>query len=73
MDFGRKIKYRRQEMKYSAKKVAGKLNINVSTLYRYENNETKNFAAPLLPRLAEVLEISNYEIMDWLTEEVKNG
>lgn len=72
MDFGRRIKYRRQELHKSAEKVAEQIGVNKSTMYRYEKNQIKNFPAQLLIPLAKSLNVSNHEIMDWLAEEDTN-
>lgn len=64
MTTGEKIRTRRKELGMSVDALAAKVGKNRATIYRYENNEIEMPASMLQP-LADALNTSPDELMDW--------
>lgn len=65
MTIGQRIKNRRLELKLSVDEVADKLKKNRATVYRYENDDIKEFPITVLEPLAKVLETTPADLMGW--------
>ena len=64
MTFGENIRARRKELGISVDELAKKVGKNRATIYRYENDEIEMPASMLQP-LANALDTSPDELMDW--------
>src|SRR5690625_3241877 len=65
MNVGERIKSRRKQLKLSVDDVAGKLEKNRATIYRYESSEIENMPLEIIEPLAKVLRVSPAYIMGW--------
>lgn len=54
-EIGNRIKYRRQQLGWSQEQLGNMLNLNKSTIQRYESGEIKKIKIPILHMLAGVL------------------
>ena len=64
MTTGKKIRARRKQLGMSVDDLAAKLGKNRATIYRYENDMIE-MPASLLKPLAEILDTTPGELMDW--------
>lgn len=64
MTTGEKIRTRRKQLGMTVDELASKLNKNRATIYRYENDAIE-MPAGLLKPLADALDTSPDELMDW--------
>ena len=64
MTTGEKIRTRRKQLGMSVDDLAAKLGKNRATIYRYENDMIE-MPASLLKPLAEILDTTPGELMDW--------
>lgn len=70
MGIGERIKLRRKEMKISVDYIAEKLNVDRSTVYRYESQDIEKFPLQIIEPLAEILNVSPAYLMGW--EEIES-
>lgn len=68
LGIGERIKKRRKELKLSADYIALKLNIDRSTVYRYESNEISKLNILHIKTLADILDVSPSYLMGWEDE-----
>ena len=68
MTTGERIKERRKELGYSADKLAELMNIDRSTIFRYERGDIEKMPTEVLKELAEILNVSPLYLMG-LTDE----
>lgn len=69
MNIGQRMKLRRQEINLSAERLAEKLGVSKTTIYRYEKGEIEKFPIELVEPIAKALRTTPAYIMGW---EVKN-
>jgi len=65
MNFGDKIKRRRNVLGISAEELAEKVNVSPATIYRYENGEIKAPRQNILSNIAKVLNDPSILTYDW--------
>ena len=65
MTVGKKMKFRRKELKISADEVAKALGVSRSTIFRYEKGEIEKLPTENLRKIAEVLKTTPEELMGW--------
>lgn len=63
MTTGEKIKMRRKELGMSADDLARATGRSKATIYRWENNDIRNYSLDVLETIAEVLSISPAELL----------
>ena len=68
MNVGEIIKKRRKELGLSADDVASKLNVDRSTVYRYESQDIEKLPTTILEKLSVVLNVSPAILMGWEKE-----
>lgn len=68
---GERIRQRRLELGLSVEEVAKHLGKNKATIYRYENEDIKNFPASIIKPLTEILEITPDLLMKWIEQEME--
>ena len=68
MNIGDRIKARREELGLPLEAVANKLKVHRSTIMRYESGETQRIALSTIDKLAEVLETTTEQLMQWETK-----
>ena len=68
MNVGEIIKKRRKELGLSAEEVANELNVDRSTVYRYESQDIEKLPTTILEKLAVVLNVSPAILMGWEKE-----
>ncbi len=66
-----KIKKRRKELGLSLEDVAKALNVNRSTILRYESKSIEKMPIDVIPPLARILKCSPEYLMGWEDDEVK--
>ena len=66
MTIGERIKHRRKELGLSAEDVAKKLNVDRSTVYRYESSFIEKMPTNVLEPLAKVLHTTPAYLMGWI-------
>lgn len=64
-EIGKRIKQSREAADMSLNDVGKKLNLNKSTILRYENGEMAKVKAPIIEQLAAVLRVSPHYLMGW--------
>ena len=64
MTIGEIIKTRRKALKMSVKELADATNKSIATVYRWENNEIKNYNMELLERIAIALDLNVSNLLD---------
>ncbi|MGH2080037.1 helix-turn-helix domain-containing protein [Aerococcus urinaeequi] len=65
MNIGQRMKLRRQEINLSAEKLAEKLGVSKTTIYRYEKGEIEKFPIELVEPIAKALNTTPAYIMGW--------
>ena len=70
-DIGARIKHRRQQLGFSAEKVAELVGVSPATMYRYEKNEIASMGTDKLLPIANALGVSPAYLMGW--EDVPNS
>lgn len=65
MSIGKIIKEKRLELGYSVDDLAKKLGKNRATVYRYEKDEIENLPISVLKPLAEALNTTPGELLNW--------
>lgn len=65
MDIGQRMKLRRNEINLSAEKLAEKLGVSKTTIYRYEKGEIEKFPIELVEPIAKALQTTPAYIMGW--------
>lgn len=70
MGIGERIKSRRKELKISVDYIAEKLNVDRSTVYRYESQDIEKFPLQIIEPLAEILKVTPAYLMGW--EEIES-
>lgn len=65
MSIGERLKARRKELGLSAEKVAEKLGLSPSTIYRYENGEINQMGIDKLGPIAEAVRTTPAYLMGW--------
>ena len=65
MSIGKLIKEKRLELGYSVDDLAKKLGKNRATVYRYEKDEIENLPIGILKPLAEALDTTPGELLNW--------
>lgn len=70
MGIGERIKHRRKELRISVDYIAEKLNVDRSTVYRYESQDIEKFPLQIIEPLAEILKVSPAYLMGW--EEIES-
>ena len=69
MKINEKIKARREELKLTVEDVARALNVNKSTISRYESENIKKMPIDFIKPLANVLKCSPEYLMGWIDED----
>ena len=69
MKINEKIKARREELKLTVEDVARALNVNKSTISRYESESIKKMPIDFIKPLANVLKCSPEYLMGWIDED----
>jgi len=72
MNINEKIKARREELKLTIEDVARALNVNKSTISRYESENIKKMPIDFIKPLSEVLKCSPAYLMGWTDEDSEN-
>lgn len=62
---GQRIKEKRQRLRLSLQSVADKLDVNRSSVMRWENGETSHIKLPILERLAQILQTTPEYLMGY--------
>lgn len=62
---GERMKARRKELGFSAEYVAEKLNVNRSTVFRYEGGDIDKLPIDILEPLSEILQTTPAYLMGW--------
>lgn len=65
MSVGKRIKERRKQLKLSVDYIAEKLNVDRSTIYRYESSEIEKFPVQVIEPISEILNVSPSYLMGW--------
>lgn len=65
MTIGERMKQRRKELGYSADYIAEKLNVDRSTIFRYEKGEIEKLPISSIEPLAKILNVSVAYLMGW--------
>lgn len=65
LNIGQRIKQKREAQKLSLQSVADKLDVNRSSVMRWENGETGRIKLPMLERLAQILHTSPEYLMGY--------
>lgn len=73
MAYGELIKGKRKSLGLSAETVAEKAGISPATIYRYENGSISNPRMEVLRKIANVLHVDAYDLVDWDDEVVIDG
>ncbi|EKW99412.1 helix-turn-helix domain-containing protein [Ligilactobacillus saerimneri] len=69
MRMGEKIKLRRKELGISADELADKLNVNRSTMFRYEKGDIEKVPVSFLKDVATILNVAPTYLMGWSDNE----
>ncbi|CAM3293414.1 helix-turn-helix domain-containing protein [Vagococcus fessus] len=65
MSIGQRIKDRRKELNISADKIAEKLNVSRSTIFRYEKGDIGKVPTEVIVDLADILQTTPGYLMGW--------
>lgn len=65
MDVGTRIKVRRKEINMKASELASKINVSLSTLYRYEKGDIEKMSTDILKEIADALSTTPADLMGW--------
>ncbi len=68
-NIGQRIKRKREDQKLSLQFVADKLDVNRSSVMRWENGETNRIKLPMLERLAQILQTTPGYLMGYEEED----
>ena len=69
MTVGERIKYRRQELGMTQEEMAKKMGVSFQLISRYENNAVDTIHTKKLKQIADILDISAYELMEGVRAE----
>lgn len=70
MDIGQRIKSRRLQLGLTLEELAKKLNVNKSTVHRYETSEIKNMSINVIKPIADALLTTPSYLMGWDDEAI---
>lgn len=70
INIGQRIKKKREQQKLSLQYVADKLDVNRSSVMRWENGETSRIKLPMLERLAQILQTTPEYLMGYEEERI---
>ena len=73
INIGQRIKKKREQHKLSLQYVADKLDVNRSSVMRWENGETSRIKLPMLERLAQILQTTPEYLMGYEDEEISDS
>lgn len=65
MNVGARIKIRRKEINMKAYELASKINVSLSTLYRYEKGDIEKMSTDVLKEIADALSTTPADLMGW--------
>lgn len=65
MNVGARIKIRRKEINMKAYELASKINVSLSTLYRYEKGDIEKMSTDVLKEIADALSTTPANLMGW--------
>lgn len=65
MNVGARIKLRRKEINMKAYELASKINVSLSTLYRYEKGDIEKMSTDVLKEIADALSTTPADLMGW--------
>ncbi len=70
VNIGQRIKAKREQQKLSLQFIADKLDVNRSSVMRWENGETSRIKLPILERLAQILQTTPEYLMGYKEEDL---
>lgn len=68
MNIGERMRQRRKELKLSADEVADRIDVNRSTIFRYEKGDIEKLPIEILIPLSEALKTTPQYLMGWKSE-----